>query len=155
NYKEGIEALQQHYPVWMSDIYTLEDALQMMQQLGALTGTEAKAATLIQGIATGFEQLQPLEPGIDTAYFIWRNPYMAVGNTNIIDHLLQRCGFKNAFAALARYPEVSLEQLQQANPRLILLSSEPYPFKEKHIAEFQARCPQALVKVVDGEMFSW
>jgi len=155
NYKAGIETLQQKYPVWMSDIYTLEDALRMMQQVGQLTGTTAKATELVQEINTGFQGLQPLQPPISTAYFIWRKPYMAVGSHNIIEHILQRCGFRNAFSDLPRYPEITAAQLQQANPQLILLSSEPYPFKEKHIAEFQALCPQALVKVVDGEMFSW
>ncbi|MCC9168518.1 helical backbone metal receptor [Pontibacter harenae] len=155
NYKEGIEQLQQKYQVWMSDIYTLEDALRMMEQIGSITSTEARAAELIQSISQGFEDLIPAQSTIKTAYFIWRKPYMAVGNHNIIDHMLQRCGFQNAFSDLARYPEVFPEQLQKANPQLILLSSEPYPFKEKHIAEFQELCPQALIKNVDGEMFSW
>lgn len=155
NYKEGIEALQQLYPVWMSDIYTLEDALQMMQQVGGLTGTPAKAQELMQRIRVAFSSLKPLQPPISTVYFIWRKPYMAVGNNSIIDHILQRCGFQNAFTELERYPEVMPEQLQKVNPQLVLLSSEPYPFKEKHIAEFQQLCPQARIKVVDGEMFSW
>ncbi|PRY11620.1 substrate-binding family protein [Pontibacter ummariensis] len=155
NYKEGIEQLQEKYKVWMSDIYTLADALKMIKQVGQLTGTEAKAEELAQHISTGFAQLQPAQPAISTAYFIWRKPYMAVGSNNIIDHMLQRSGFSNAWAAQARYPEITPEQLQQANPQLILLSSEPYPFKAKHIQEFQQLCPQALIKVVDGEMFSW
>ncbi|WP_162055626.1 ABC transporter substrate-binding protein [Pontibacter pamirensis] len=155
NYKEGIGQLQQRYPVWMSDIYTLDDALWMMQQVGQLTGTEAKAQELIQGISTGFKSLQPAQALISTAYFIWRKPYMAVGSHNIIDYMLQHCGFQNTFADLARYPEITPKQLQQANPKLILLSSEPYPFREKHVAEFQEICPQALIKIVDGEMFSW
>ncbi|WP_241738909.1 ABC transporter substrate-binding protein [Pontibacter beigongshangensis] len=155
NYKEGIEQLQQDYPVWMSDIYQLEEALQMMQQLGELTSTEPKAAELVSTIKNRFADFTPATPGISTAYFIWRKPYMAVGENNIIDHMLQRCGFSNCFAHLARYPEITTDQLRQANPLLILLSSEPYPFREKHITEFQELCPQALVKVVDGEMFSW
>nr|WP_255749367.1 helical backbone metal receptor [Pontibacter liquoris] len=155
NYKEGIEQLQAKYPVWMSDIYTLEDALDMMRQVGSLTGTEARAQELIQGISTSFEHLQPLQQSIKAAYFIWRKPYMAVGSHNFIHHLLQRCGFANAFAELTRYPEITPEQLQLAHPQLILLSSEPYPFIEKHLAEFQELCPQASIKVVDGELFSW
>jgi ABC-type Fe3+-hydroxamate transport system substrate-binding protein len=155
NYEEGIAALQEKYPVWMSDIYTLDDALEMITQVGQLTGTEAKAQELAQGIATGFAELPPAQPAIPTAYFIWRKPYMAVGNDNFIDHLLQRCGFSNIFADQPRYPEISPEQLQAANPKLILLSSEPYPFQEKHFAEFKQMCPQAKIKVVDGEMFSW
>ncbi|WP_240676131.1 ABC transporter substrate-binding protein [Botryobacter ruber] len=155
NYKEGIEQLRQQYPVWMSDIYTLDDALQMLQQLGEITGTAARAKELTESISAGFETLRPATPPVSTAYFIWRKPYMAAGSHNIINHMLQRCGFRNVFAHLPRYPEVTPEQLQQANPQLILLSSEPYPFKEKHIAEFQALCPQAKVLTVDGEMFSW
>lgn len=155
NYQEGIVQLQQKYPVWMSDIYTLEDALQMIQQVGQLTGTAAKAAELVRDINIRFKKLKPLLPTISTAYFIWRKPYMAVGSQNIIDYIMQRCGFANAFADLARYPEITPELLQKSNPKLLLLSSEPYPFKERHMAEFQALCPHALVKVVDGEMFSW
>ena len=37
----------------------------------------------------------------------------------------------------------------------ILLSSEPFPFKEKQIAEFQKICPKAKILLVDGELFSW
>lgn len=155
NYKEGIEQLQAKYKVWMSDIYTLEDTLEMMRQIGKLTGTEKKASELIQTIKAGFENLQPANPTIKTAYFIWRKPYMAVGGNNFINHIVERCGFTNVFASYERYPEIAAAQLQQANPQLILLSSEPYPFKEKHIAEFRELCPQATVKVVDGEMFSW
>jgi ABC-type Fe3+-hydroxamate transport system substrate-binding protein len=155
NYQEGIAQLQQKHPVWMSDIYILSDALDMIKQIGELTGTEAKASEIRHRIKTGFEQLQPSEPSIKTAYFIWRKPYMAVASNNIIDHILQRCGFENIFAHLSRYPEITTAQLQEANPQLILLSSEPYPFKEKHVAEFQALCPEAVIKVVDGEMFSW
>lgn len=155
NYKEGIEQLQQKYKVWMSDIYTLEDALHMIRQIGEITGSQPQAEKLSASIAAGFAQLQPAQPSIKTAYFIWRKPYMAVGSHNIIDHMLQRCGFSNVFSERSRYPEISTEQLQQADPQLILLSSEPYPFKEKHIVEFQELCPQASIKVVDGEMFSW
>ncbi|WP_299987074.1 ABC transporter substrate-binding protein [uncultured Pontibacter sp.] len=155
NYEKGIAALQEKYPVWMSDIYTLEDSLEMISQIGKLTGTEVKAQKLVQGIALGFEKLRPAQPAIPTAYFIWRKPYMAVGSDNFIDHMLQRYGLSNIFADQPRYPEISPEQLQAANPQLILLSSEPYPFQEKHFAEFRELCPQAKIKVVDGEIFSW
>ncbi|MDX5347957.1 MAG: helical backbone metal receptor, partial [Hymenobacteraceae bacterium] len=155
NYQEGIEKLAEKYPVWMSDIFTLDDALEMMQQIGKLTQTEAKANELAEEISRQFSQLRPCSCPLRTAYFIWKNPYMSIGHHTFIDHILQRCGFFNVFAENARYPEVTPEQLQQAKPELILLSSEPYPFKEKHIAEFKELCPQAQVKVVDGELFSW
>ena len=61
---------------------------------------------------------------------------------------------KNVFEE-ERYPEITAKQLAEANPELILLSSEPYPFKEKHIQEFKEICPNAKVVIVDGEIFSW
>lgn len=154
NYQEGIEALAKEFPVWMSDIFTLEDALQMMRQVGEITNRKEEAVTLASRIADGFRRLAPM-PAVGVLYFIWRKPYMAVGGNTFIDEMLHRCGFTNLLAAQARYPELSEEAIRELNPRLILLSSEPYPFKEKHIAEFRALCPEAQVLVVDGEMFSW
>jgi ABC-type Fe3+-hydroxamate transport system substrate-binding protein len=155
NYQEGIEQLAQQYPVWMSDIYTLPDALQMITSLGLVVGAEKAANSLAQAISSQFQGLSPTASPIKTAYFIWRNPLIAVGSTNFIDHMLSLCGFENAFKAIPRYPQISPEQLVAADPELILLSSEPYPFKEKHFAEFQALCPKAKIMVVDGELFSW
>ena len=80
---------------------------------------------------------------------------MVAAPSTIIDDLLQRAGFQNAFGNLTRYPEVTAEQLAAAAPQQILLSSEPYPFREKHVAEFQAICPAAQIQIVDGELFSW
>lgn len=154
NYQQGIEALEKEFPVWMSDIFTLEDALESIRQQGRITDRAEKGAQLAAEIAAGFGQLKPL-PGINTLYFIWQNPYMGVGNHTFIDEMLRRCGFNNLLADKPRYPEVSREEIQVLNPQLILLSSEPYPFRDKHIAAFQEICPAAKVMLVDGEMFSW
>lgn len=154
NYQEGIEALEKEFPLWMSDIFTLEDALRMMWEVGRITARQDKSRQLAADIADRFQQLKPL-PGIGTLYFIWQNPYMAVGGNTFIDEMLHRCGFTNLLAGKARYPELSAEDMQALDPSLILLSSEPFPFKEKHIAQFQEICPRAKVMVVDGEMFSW
>jgi ABC-type Fe3+-hydroxamate transport system substrate-binding protein len=69
--------------------------------------------------------------------------------------MLTYCGLQNAFSDLKRYPEITQDQLRIANPDLIFLSSEPFPFKEKHISEFKSICLQAKIFLVDGEMFSW
>lgn len=154
NYQEGIEALEKEFPVWMSDIFTLEDALQMMQEVGRLTDRQEKSRQLAAEIAVRFEQLQPLSP-IPTLYFIWQKPYMAVGGNTFIDEMLHRCGFANLLSGKDRYPELSVEDIKALDPSLILLSSEPFPFQIKHIAQFKEICPRAEVMVVDGEMFSW
>lgn len=156
NYQEGIEALAEKYPVWMSDIFTLDDSLRMMQQLGEITDTTARAQSFINEITTGFASLAvPQQPATKVAYFIWRKPYMAAGNNNFIDEMIKHCGWQNVFANVPRYPEISPEQLAEKSPDVILLSSEPYPFKQKHLEEFQQICPRAKVVLVDGEMFSW
>ncbi len=154
NYREGIERLVAQYPVWMSDIYTLADALSMIRKVGELTGTADKAASLAATIGVGFARLVPAPP-VRVAYFIWRNPWMVAGSHTFIDALLRHCGLTNVFGHLPRYPEVTEAQLREAQPDCLLLSSEPYPFAEKHREELQGLCPRARVLLADGEMFSW
>lgn len=80
---------------------------------------------------------------------------MVAAAGTFIHDMLGRAGFQNAFAHLTRYPEVTLAALAAARPDVLLLSSEPYPFAEKHFGPFQEACPEAKIRVVDGEMFSW
>jgi ABC-type Fe3+-hydroxamate transport system substrate-binding protein len=154
NYKQGIEQLQQKYPVWISDIYTLDDALHMIREVGKLTGTHTKSLEISEQIQTAFAGLQPISKK-KVAYMIWRDPYMAAGSQTFIHDMLIRCGFENVFVGSARYPEITPEQLSAANPDYIFLSSEPFPFSRKYIAEFRKIGPEAIIKIVDGEMFSW
>ena len=79
---------------------------------------------------------------------------MVAAKGTFIDEMLQKCGLINIFDA-ERYPRITAEQLQNLNPDVVLLSSEPYPFGEKHIAEFKQLLPGAIIKLVDGELFSW
>ena len=90
------------------------------------------------------------------AYLIWRKPYMVAGSANFINYLLSVCKLKNVFTNhKGRYPEINIEELQKENLDIIMLSSEPYPFKEKHIEELQTHLPNTKIMLVDGEMFSW
>jgi ABC-type Fe3+-hydroxamate transport system substrate-binding protein len=155
NYKEGIETLQQKYPVWISDIETLEDALAMIEKVGELTGKGKQASELSDKILTAFQNDIPSEHWQRVAYFIWQNPYMVAASHTFINNMLYRCGFINVFAHQERYPKIQEEDLVKAKPEYIFLSSEPYPFKEKHLAQFKEICSEAVVKLVDGELFSW
>jgi ABC-type Fe3+-hydroxamate transport system substrate-binding protein len=155
NVREQVEALRSIAPVWVSDVNGLDDALEMISMIGEMVGTPQAAADITKRIGDEFNNLPTAGSHIPTAYFIWNDPYMAAGGGTFINDMVQRCGFKNVFADRDRYPGISLEQLQTANPELILLSSEPYPFKEKHIEEFQTKIPGAKIALVDGEMFSW
>lgn len=155
NYQAGIEQLAARYPVWLSDIANLEDALRMIRQVGLVVGAKEKAEQLAADIEHAFAQLLPTAPPVPAAYFIWRKPYMVAATGTFINDMLARAGFANVFAPQQRYPEVTAAQLAAAAPQVLLLSSEPYPFADKHVAEFQQICPPAKIRIVDGEVFSW
>ena len=156
NEQSQIEALMQEFPVWMSDIQNLEDALNMILQLGQLVNKESAAIAIHTQIKTSFDALVQTEKRGTCVYLIWREPYLAAGNSTFINDMLQRCGYQNVCSQLpGRYPEISAQWLKEQNPQNVLLSSEPYPFKEKHIQELAEICQNAQIQLVDGEMFSW
>lgn len=154
NQRQQIEQLFPHYPVWISDVTCLEDALKMIKALGTLTGKAPAAEALADEISRRFETVEPCKP-LRTAYFIWRDPWMVTGGDTFIQHMLEQCGFINIFRDRDRYPAIQLEELAQKGCELVLLSSEPYPFRDKHIAGIRSVLPTATIRLVDGEMFSW
>lgn len=154
NRREDIEKLEEKYPVWMSDISTLDDALEMIRLVGELTQTKEKASVLCTEIGTAFSnltsQIGQLK-SLKVLYLIWKNPYMAAGKNTFIDDLLLKIGFENIMTE-TRYPEVDLQNIQ---PDVLFLSSEPYPFKNNDLVELQQFFPQTRIYLVDGEYFSW
>jgi len=154
NERNQIEELAEFCPVWISDINDLTGAVDMISRVGTLISREAEASMLNNSIAENFNDLSIQQLSLRIAYFIWRHPYMAAGKNTFIDSMLQKCGLINVFE-MERYPEISTESLIAARPDVILLSSEPYPFKEKHFEEFKTLLPNAIVTLVDGELFSW
>jgi len=158
NDKALIEALEQHFPIWISDVYDLAKALKMIEQIGMVTDRAAQANALCKDIVITEQELKKTlskQAPIPCAYFIWRKPYMIAGGDTYINSMLELAGFENVFGHLSRYPTIELDQLSTFQPRAILLSSEPFPFKEKHFDAFVNVCPHATVKLVDGEFFSW
>lgn len=155
NTRDQIEELQRDYPVHVTNVVALPDALAMIQDVGTLVGRAQEAGVMAASISSQLSSAACETPARSVAYFIWRKPYMVAAGSTFIDAMLGAAGFRNAFAGLDRYPEITFDVLQVARPDLIFLSSEPYPFSEKHMARFQAVCPSARVLIVDGEMFSW
>jgi ABC-type Fe3+-hydroxamate transport system substrate-binding protein len=132
----------------------------MIERIGDLVGRSSEAINISQKIRNGFNELVPINQILSTnnsvLYLIWRKPWMAAGRDTFINDMLQRCGFENAISSpIARYPEISDEEIKSMKPNYIFLSSEPYPFKEEHIAELQAISPSSKILLVDGERFSW
>jgi ABC-type Fe3+-hydroxamate transport system substrate-binding protein len=155
NVKKQIETLEAIAPVWVSDVNKFEDALAMIEAIGNVTNTNQKAEHLIKEINSQFNQLKTTNPKLTTAYLIWRKPYMTVGGDTYINDMLQYAGFENVFAHEKRYPTITIEQIAKKKCDLLLLSSEPYPFRQAHIVELQVAMPNTKILLVDGEMFSW
>lgn len=80
---------------------------------------------------------------------------MVAGGDTFINDMLRYAGYSNLFGHRDRYPAVSLSDLAGPKNLHILLSSEPYPFRERHIAEIKEVLPDAVVRLVDGQYFSW
>jgi ABC-type Fe3+-hydroxamate transport system substrate-binding protein len=154
NYQEGIESLRKKYPVWISDIITLQDALSMIQSVGLLTEKKSEAEQCAQDIIHKFLNVKKFD-GQSVLYLIWRAPWMAAGKKTFIDSMLTSIGLKNVLDAVDRYPEVTAHEIRNLAPQYIFLSSEPYPFKKSHIDEIQQLSPTSKIVMVDGEMFSW
>ena len=154
NARAQVEALAELAPVYVTDVASVAEALGMIRTVGRLTGRAAAADALAGEIAAAFGRLPALPP-LSAVYLIWRDPWMTVGRDTIIHDVMAHGGFSNGFGDRTRYPEVTPEELRAARPDVVLLSSEPFPFAEKHVAEVEAMVPGARVARVDGEVFSW
>ena len=155
NTKDQIEALAAEFPVWMSDIHTLNDAYNMIRVVGNFADKQEEAEEMVSEIIRKWAPIKDIAAGKKVAYLIWQHPEMLAANNTFIGDVLRFCGYCNVADNQSRYPEISIEQLQSLNPDHILLASEPFPFVEKHAARYRSLFPNASVKLVDGEMFSW
>ena len=127
----------------------------MINDIGKIVGKENGAASLIKNIAFEFSKLSSDQRKLRTAYLIWKDPYLTIGNDTFIHQMLSYAGFENIFSDKTRYPAIEVSELIERNCELLLLSSEPYPFKQKHIDELQASLPETKILLADGELFSW
>lgn len=152
NVKDQVEALMDDYKVMVTNIDTIEDNYYLLKNLGKLFGKEDRAQLFNLKIYDVLNQAK-LETPIKTAYLIWKNPYMTIGSDTFIHRILTEIGFENIFKDKTRYPQINTEDLADAD--VIMLSSEPFPFKEKHIEELKAIYPDKKIMIVDGEAFSW
>lgn len=151
NVKADVMRLAAQVPTYISDIKTVSDSCRMIKDLGSLLGKEDEAVKMT-------DQLDKLTPKINAQsprvlYLIWQDPYMSIGNDTFIHHMMSVAGFNNVTALETRYPELDMDEVMNRTD-IIFLSSEPYPFKEKHKQALEDRYA-VKVHLVDGEIFSW
>ncbi len=153
NTLEMVQALEEQFPVWVSSISNLKECYRLILELGHIHGVTQSALNLQQAIQKAFAEIK-IRHRYRCLYLIWRNPYMSIGKDTFIHHMLALAGFDHVIDN-TRYPELSAESLKDLAIDVLLLSSEPYPFKDKHIAELQKLLPNIPILLVDGELFSW
>ncbi|MEW6473744.1 MAG: helical backbone metal receptor [Actinomycetota bacterium] len=91
-----------------------------------------------------------------TFVLVWRRPWMTLAGDTYGSSLLHLLGCFNVFTGRGvRYPMVELEEAASRKPDLVLLPTEPYPFKERHLTEVAEVLPDAEVVIVDGQDLFW
>lgn len=157
NIREQVEEMEKHWPVYVTDVKDVPSAVDMIRRVGEVCAKKAEGEAMAKKAALVFGEFgQNIASEEKVAYFIWREPWMLAGADTYVQDLLHRLGFLNVALELeGRYPQVDEAQLKALAPERVLLSSEPYPFAEKHIAELQVLLPEANIELVDGELFSW
>jgi len=152
NVREDVEELQKYFKVLVTDVSNLEDNKYLLEVLGKLLNKEETAEKYNSKIEEIFKDLQSSNKKT-CEYLIWKNPYMTIGGDTFIHEILDKTGFENIFKDRKRYPEIYVDEMKTAD--FIFLSSEPFPFQQKHIDELQNELPDSKIILVDGEAFSW
>jgi iron complex transport system substrate-binding protein len=163
NTLEIVNQVQEIATVWVTDIYSIDDTLQMIQDFGTIFSKRTKAQNVIDKIKnklSDFEFFIKDKPKKKVAYFIWANPYMVAAAPTFINYLLELNNFENIYANNTkyegRYPVIIHQKMRiQGDPDLLFLSSEPFPFSDEHAFELGRYSHHAKTVFVDGEMFSW
>ena len=156
NTLEDIQKLEKDYPVWISDIKSFEDALQMINALGIILNRQSKSQELTASLRLSFSQITLPAIRKKVLYLIWKKPFMAAGRDTFINEMLSISGFENAINdTSSRYPSLSEDEIHALNPDLLFLSSEPFPFAQFHVEQFQHLFTSSKTIIVDGELFSW
>jgi ABC-type Fe3+-hydroxamate transport system substrate-binding protein len=163
NTLEMVEQLSTICPVWVTDVISIEDNLKMIADFGVLFNKRTSAQKWIDKIQHAWQDFASFvanKPSYKVAYFIWANPYMVAGGDTFINTLLKLNHFENIYdhhpKYEGRYPEIVFQKMRiQGDPELILLSSEPFPFKDEHAFELGRHTHHAKTIFVDGEYFSW
>jgi ABC-type Fe3+-hydroxamate transport system substrate-binding protein len=158
NTKEIVEVCIKISHTHVSEIYTVNDSIELIKTYGSLFSKETQAVNLCEKIERKLSKFQVYaqsKPKLKIAYFIWKDPWMVAANNTYINHLLYTNKYTNYYENLERYPEVSIENIDSKELDVIFLSSEPFPFSDKHFSEIKSIHQNTKIILVDGEMFSW
>jgi ABC-type Fe3+-hydroxamate transport system substrate-binding protein len=136
------------------------DNLALYRLIGGIFGREREAEDLCKRFQAEYAALRAAAatfPPERVLYLIWRNPWMTVSRDTYVSRSLALVKWETVPERSGnRYPEISLDEPELGAASVVLLSSEPYRFREPHLGEVRARLPRARrVVLIDGEMTSW
>ncbi|WP_224484769.1 ABC transporter substrate-binding protein [Robertkochia aurantiaca] len=148
--------LEKIAPVHVSDVSTVDDALELFRHYGDIFKKEEEAENLIERISNKRSKLldDNGQKSKRAAYLIWKEPWMLAGKGTFIDHMMGLCGLHNVIQQ-QRYPAIDIHEIKATAPEVVLLSSEPYPFRTRHLHELKKYFPDSRILLVDGSYFSW
>jgi ABC-type Fe3+-hydroxamate transport system substrate-binding protein len=156
NSENEIRTLMNEFPVWVSNIQNLDDACKMTREIALVLNLSEKGNEIIHSISHEFDLLHRKNyKKIKFAYLIWNDPFMVAGGDTFISYILGMTGMVNVFNDSKRYPERVTKQLIEAKPDVIILSTEPFPFKKKDIKRYRDEFNNIPVVLADGELISW
>ena len=163
NRREQVAAMREFVPhVVVTHPNAPEDNAALYRLVGALFDRAAPAEALCAALDAELAQCAPLRAQLAperVLYLCWREPWMSVASDTYIARTLAAVGWQvlhgpGGHAGAARYPQVDLDHAVPQVAR-VLLSTEPFPFTDRHVAELAARFPRVAVQLIDAEMTSW
>ena len=156
NDKNEIIQLSKNHSVWISDVKQFDESLRLIKNIGELTNKNETAQEINKKIIEKFYNNKIAQKNIRVAYLIWKDPYITINKNTFVNDMIEMCGLKNVFAEKTEsYPKITINEIKQAKPDFVLLSSEPYSFNMDDAKEIKKNMPSLKIKFVDGEMFSW
>jgi len=151
--------LEKIAPTYFSDVNNIQNSVDLILRLGSIFNRRTEADNLAHKIEfklNDFNQFIKDKPTRKVAYFIWAKPWMVAGNNTYINEMLQLNKFENIYDTMSRYPKIEINKIRhEGDPDVIILSSEPFSFKDEHALEIGTYTNRSITVFGDGEMFSW
>ncbi|HEY8491449.1 MAG TPA: cobalamin-binding protein [Dehalococcoidia bacterium] len=165
NRKEDVAPLIiDRIPIFVTLPTTVEEAVQQLRVLARIVGREEEARPVLEDAEAAVAELRAARtarPPVSVFCPVWRRPYVHAGPGTYLHDVLELCGGTNLFADRpGRYFNVTLEEMADRNPDVILLPDEPFPYGEQHLPEFQAftqvtAVREGRVHLIDGKLVTW
>lgn len=174
NRKEDADALQAaDIPIWVTHPQTVQEALNLLWEILSIfdepsseVGERVRWLERQVDWTAGAAAIVETEGATPSVFVpIWVDPWMTFTEQTYIHDVLRICGGRNVFASLGkgergeRYPHITLDEVVEAQPEIVLLPDEPYKFTHEHADQIaQLDIPAAhegRIHLVEGSLLTW